>query len=88
MRVERRGEEICGTRELMIEEAEKNITHMPHGLEDALKDCTFVAATTARSRENTPFLTGRTERGHKERGRERESGGAVRNEGGDYQTKN
>ena len=41
----------------MVEEAEKNITHMPHGLEDALKDCTYVVATTARSRENIPFLT-------------------------------
>jgi tRNA C32,U32 (ribose-2'-O)-methylase TrmJ len=41
----------------MIEEAEKNITHHSHGLEDALKDCTFVVATTARSRENIPFLT-------------------------------
>ena len=30
---------------------------MPHGLEDALKDCTYVVATTARSRENIPFLT-------------------------------
>ena len=62
----------------MIEEAEKNITHMPHGLEDALKDCTFVVATTGEPREHTFSHAERTERGHKERGRERESGGAVR----------
>ena len=41
----------------MIEEAEQKITHMSHGIEDALKDVTFVVATTARSRENIPFLT-------------------------------